>query len=286
MVILIGGYSKSVVSNYMAGVRAWHLIHQLPWNMPGDYAVLLSRAAVKCAPVASLRRPREPYTIENLRMMAAKFNKEDPRNVAVWACTTSLFFGIGRTGELTVPTHYRKPAFNPEKHPTPAQVTHGVHRDTNQPYTRITLPWSKARKDKSRRDEISWVPQGGDVDPHTALQEHMWINSPRDDEHLFTYVTEGGDRRALTCEVFQKRIKEVCTAAGVPFKQCHGFRIGGTLEYLLRGVPCAEVQVMGRWASKAFLLYLRRHAEVLTPYMQPQPNIHGDFIRHVLPPVR
>ncbi|OAX30552.1 hypothetical protein K503DRAFT_675780, partial [Rhizopogon vinicolor AM-OR11-026] len=51
----------------------------------------------------------------------------------------------------------------------------------------------------------------------------------------------------------------------------HGIRIGGTLEYLLRGVPFDTVKSMGRWGSDAFLLYLCKHVVVLAPYLQDSP---------------
>ncbi|KIK98422.1 hypothetical protein PAXRUDRAFT_134233, partial [Paxillus rubicundulus Ve08.2h10] len=63
-------------------------------------------------------------------------------------------------------------------------------------------------------------------------------------------------------------------------------RIGSTLEYLLRNVPFDVIKVKGRWASNAFLIYLRRHAQILTPYMQAQPSLHESFLRLTLPPVR
>ena len=140
-------------------------------------------------------------------------------------------------------------------------------------------------KDNKRREELSWSPQEEGVDPHQALETHLRINTPGDQEHLFAHTNEKGKRVPLTRHIFAKRIEAACKASGVNFKQLHSFRIGGTLEYLLRGVPFAEVQSMGRWSSDAFLVYLRRHAEVLTPYMQPQTDLHGAFIRYALPPV-
>ena len=48
----------------------------------------------------------------------------------------------------------------------------------------------------------------------------------------------------------------------------HGIRIGATLEYLLRGIPFDVMKVKGRWVSNAFQLYLRKHNQILAPYMQ------------------
>ena len=82
-----------------------------------------------------------------------------------------------------------------------------------------------------------------------------------------------------------ERVGEAATAAGLEPLQGHGIRIGSTLEYLLRGVPFDVMKTKGRWAGDSFQLYLRKHAVVVTPYIQATP-IHEDFIRYTMPPVR
>jgi hypothetical protein len=65
----------------------------------------------------------------------------------------------------------------------------------------------------------------------------------------------------------------------------HGIRIGSTLEYLLRHIPFDVVKVKGRWASDAFLLYLRKHAQILAPYMQAALALHKSFLQYTIPPI-
>ena len=74
--------------------------------------------------------------------------------------------------------------------------------------------------------------------------------------------------------------------AGAGKLQGHSIRIGSTLKYLLRGVPFDVMRTKGRWASDAFLLYLRKHAQILAPYMQATPDVYDTFIRYAMPPVR
>ncbi|KAG2066444.1 hypothetical protein BDR04DRAFT_1030084, partial [Suillus decipiens] len=64
----------------------------------------------------------------------------------------------------------------------------------------------------------------------------------------------------------------------------HSIRIGGTLEYLLRGIPF-DVKSMGRWSSEAFTLYLPNHAIIMTPYLQDTPIIEP-FTRYTMPQLR
>ena len=99
----------------------------------------------------------------------------------------------------------------------------------------------------------------------------------------------GAERRPLTRYLFIKRIKTACQSAGFPVRQGHSFRIGGTLEYLLRGNSFDQVKYHGRWASDAFRVYLRQHAEVLAPYIQAQPGLREAIwcqALPALPPVR
>jgi hypothetical protein len=81
------------------------------------------------------------------------------------------------------------------------------------------------------------------------------------------------------------QINTVATSLGLASLKGHGVRIGGTLEYLLRGVPFDVVKSMGRWSSEAFTLYLRKHAVIMAPYLQGSPIMEA-FTRYTMPPVR
>lgn len=81
------------------------------------------------------------------------------------------------------------------------------------------------------------------------------------------------------------RLTTAALSAGIDSIKGHGIRIGSTLEYLLRGVPFDVVKSMGRWSSEAFVLYLRKHAIILAPYMQGHPILEP-FTRYTMPPVR
>ncbi|KAF9011022.1 hypothetical protein BDZ89DRAFT_909974, partial [Hymenopellis radicata] len=72
----------------------------------------------------------------------------------------------------------------------------------------------------------------------------------------------------LTKPAFLARIAAAAKAADLQPLQGHGIRIGSTLEYLLRGLAFEVVKTLGRWKSDAFLVYLRKHAEIMAPYMQ------------------
>ncbi|KJA12952.1 hypothetical protein HYPSUDRAFT_152125, partial [Hypholoma sublateritium FD-334 SS-4] len=91
--------------------------------------------------------------------------------------------------------------------------------------------------------------------------------------------------RPLTRKEFLARFQSAATAAGVGPLKAHGIRIGGVLEYILRGVSLETVKTMGRWASDAFQLYLRQHTAILAPFIQSTPA-HDAFTRITMPRVR
>jgi hypothetical protein len=83
-------------------------------------------------------------------------------------------------------------------------------------------------------------------------------------------------------------VGEAARAAGLEPLQGHGIRVGSTLEYLLRGIPSdvIKVKAKGRWAGDYFLVYLRKHAINIAPYIQAVPAIHETLIRYTMPRAR
>jgi len=148
--------------------------------------------------------------------------------------------------------------------------------------TEFFLPRTKSAPNG---ESISWAKQTGDTDPEEALKNHLRINEPLPTGPLFAYRWKGS-YRPLTKTAFLKCIKQAAAGAGLEILQGHGIRIGSTLEYLLRGTPFDVVKVKGRWASDAFTLYLRKHVQILAPYMQAAPEVQENFIRIAMPPVR
>ena len=127
--------------------------------------------------------------------------------------------------------------------------------------------------------------QEGLHDPEEALDNHFHVNDPPAAIPLFAYRSKTGFT-PLTRSKFLKVLDTAITAAGLPPLKGHGIRIGATPEYLLRKIPFDVVKVKGRWAGDSFLIYLRKHAQILAPYMQANPEVHAVFLQHTIPPIR
>ncbi|KIK78586.1 hypothetical protein PAXRUDRAFT_80365, partial [Paxillus rubicundulus Ve08.2h10] len=68
----------------------------------------------------------------------------------------------------------------------------------------------------------------------------------------------------LTRKKILARCNSIWTSNGIPASAGHSFRIGGTIELLLAGVPPDVVKALDRWSSDAFLRYWRS-LELLAP---------------------
>ena len=81
------------------------------------------------------------------------------------------------------------------------------------------------------------------------------------------------------------RINTVAASLGEDDLKGHGLWIGGTLEFLLRGVPFDVMKSLGQWSSDVFSLYLCQHAIIIAPYIQDHPILE-EFTYYTMPHIR
>ena len=269
--------SLSGVKNLHAAVKAWHTLNHLPWNINAVQLGNVFDAIRNMAPPPKGKRP--PYTVLSLTKILAVLNINESLDIAVHACACVLFWALARTGELTVSSlhDYDKSAMVTSRH---VSVQHDRRGNA---VTAISLPKSKSSKGHS--EDIVFAEQNSPTCVPSSLQRQIEKNRPGDQEHLFTYTGTDGRRRPLTRGTFLARLRQAASTAGEPQLSGHSFRIGGTVEYLLRGLSLDTVRTLGRWSSDTFLVYLRKHAQVLAPYIQALPQLSGR-LNHVLPPPR
>jgi len=273
---LAGSYSGSTISNYVHGVRAWHVLHGLSWKPDRLELDAVLKAAERLAPSSSKRKKRQPYTPEFIARLRLQLALDNPFDAAVFACLTTCFYAAARVGEFVVP---RLDSFAPSLHVTTANIR--VDRDPNGlEVTVLHLPHTKAAPLEG--EDVYWSSHPGPTDPYDALENHRQVNHPPPDAHLFAYQHKGR-LRPLTKTAFIKRLASAAQQANLEPLQGHGIRIGATLFYLLSGMPIEAMKVMGRWSSDAFLSYLRKHAQILTPLIQASPVAHQAFSQFIIP---
>ncbi|KAI0040595.1 hypothetical protein FA95DRAFT_1460584, partial [Auriscalpium vulgare] len=172
MAALIGTYSHHSISNIVSGIRAWHVLHELPWQIDSKRYDVAMRSA-RAETTGAHRRPaRDPYTVDALAALLPHFDLADPLDAAVWACATTLFYSISRTGEFTVKAVTQ---FNPKKNITAAQVTPETDR-LGREVTSFKLPSTKTHPHTG--ETVQWARQTGPSDPEAALRNHIVVNAP------------------------------------------------------------------------------------------------------------
>lgn len=176
-------------------------------------------------------------------------------------------------GEFTVKN---LSSFNTEVHVKVTDLQRNIVDRSGNVVTTFHIPQTKVMRlmPKEKGGEtVFWARQDGPTDPDAALTSHLELNEPPLRGHLFAY-RHNGAHRPLTKTIFLTRLKRALKYAGCPIKHDHSIRIGATLEYLLRGVPFEAMKGIGRWSSDSFSKYLRRHAQILAPYVQANPDLH------------
>ena len=108
-------YSGKTISNYLSGVRVWHILHRVPWTLEKKEMDLMLQAADKLTLDSTRRKKRRPYTPSFMEQIGQQLNLEEPLNTAVFTCLTTCFYASARLGKFTVRT---LTSFNPNTHVT------------------------------------------------------------------------------------------------------------------------------------------------------------------------
>src|SRR5882762_4932818 len=196
-----GSYAGSTLANYVFAVKAWHLLHGATWSMNDAEVKAALTGAATLAPPTSKRPKRKPITINLMERIFSKLDLEDAFDSAVAACFSTTFYSVSRTGEFTVPSLN---AFDPSLHVKPSDVSNRVDRN-NLEVTVFHLPRTKCAE---KGEDVFWSQQDGITDPKINFHNHLRINSPPRDGHLFAYRHNKG-YRPLTKRAFLDRINVI-----------------------------------------------------------------------------
>ncbi|KIM78777.1 hypothetical protein PILCRDRAFT_75237 [Piloderma croceum F 1598] len=66
-----GSYSGSALTNYVFSIRAWHILHGIPWTMDDMQVKAALDGASALAPPSSKRPKQAPFTISLLESISA-----------------------------------------------------------------------------------------------------------------------------------------------------------------------------------------------------------------------
>ena len=245
-----GSIGASGFSNWLSGLRAWHMYHNFPRCGDDEFVQLTLKGATKLAPGHSTRDPCPPVLIAHLDAVYDAMDFRNSYDAACWAVVCTAFWGLARLGEITVSSQKL------------VDPTRNVQRKTLLTWSddfgvksvTIRLPWTKTSQFGANliltyEEELSC--------PFRAIQQHLSTNHDLLDEApLFAYRTAEG-WEPMVKHVLMHRLHHIWAAKGLMLPSGHSFRIRGTTHLLSRGTNPQVVQKLGRWSSDAFYLYWR-----------------------------
>ncbi|KAG6327425.1 hypothetical protein ID866_11664 [Astraeus odoratus] len=152
-------------------------------------------------------------------------------DTAIYACIIVTFYSISRLGEFTVPSLLK---FNNAPAPYIKCLHFTVKADTKGlPILSFHIPFMKCCPEG---EDMHCAPLDHLTDPAIWLNNHLHINYPAQEDHLFTWRHPKGLCPLTKTEV-TKCLNELVTQYNLPNIKGHGFCIKGTLHYLLLGTP-------------------------------------------------
>lgn len=251
-----GNRAGSTLRNSMSALKAWHTLQGVEWQGTKRLHYVMN-GVHSLAPESSRRSPRPPITTAMLQCLHRNLDLSSPFDAAVFACACIAFWCQCRLGEL-LPTSSLSPV-------THIPQRRHIRKSTNPAKTRlIHLPRTKVSK---HGEDVALVSQDPPICPVRALERHLLLNPLPSHYSLFTYNSPRGSTQ-LSRPKFLERCNTIWSAAGYPRSTGHSFRIGGTTELLLAGVPPDVVKALGRWSSDSFHRYWRALDELAPAYIK------------------
>ena len=216
-------------------------------------------------------RTRLPITPAILLQLKQVWNKEPQKfdHVMIWAACTLCFFGFLRAGEIT-----SEGAFDPGAHLSFNDIA--IDNLSNPSVMQVRIKASKT--DPFRKGIDIYVGRTeNDLCPIAAMLAYLAV---RGDKKGPLFQFENG--KSMTRDLFVTTVRAALRIAGITEDKYagHSFRIGAATTAAQCGILDATIQMLGRWKSTAYLLYIKTPrdklasvSKILSHNVTPQQNI-------------
>ena len=254
--------AHSTIKGYLLAICHLQIASGLPdpaiSNMPKPEGVVKGIKSTQ-ARAQSSKRTRLPITPHIIKAMGAVWEAQGPSqdHVMLWAAVTLCFFGFLRSGEVTVPSDS---VFDPATHLTFDDIN--VDDITNPTLLKLRLKASKTDPFRKGVDVVVGK-TNNKLCPVTAVLAYLALrgNGPG---FLFRFM----DGKLLTKARFVEAVREALGLAGLDPKAFagHSFRIGAATTASTCGLNDSTIQMLGRWTSSAYLVYIKTPREQLATF--------------------
>lgn len=244
---------STTLKAYIAGIKAWHLFHDTDYPRHADDAIrtLLKATRMIEAQHQEIEKKRPPVLLSDLVVLLEVLPSQGERGLAMLTAALVAFWGIARLGEIL--------SDNPKKI---LPRWDNLVWNEDKTYVKINLYNAKT----AGPGEIQCLhlqKQASLLDPVSMLEEWKALRPRKTSEELFSVMSNGKLRRLGKQEMII-HLRSIWNARRSKKKQLlhgHSFRIGGASLKWNLGASREDLKVSGRWASNAYLIYLRKFSE-------------------------
>lgn len=243
----------STLKAYIAGIKAWHLFHnkEYPYQVDRAIKTLLKATRMTEAKFEDIDRKRSPVQLSDLIILLEILPSQGEAGIAMLCVALVAFWGTARLGELL--------SDNPRK---TLPRWDDLEWNEDQSIVKIALHNAKT----ARPGEVQYISlerQNSLLDPVSMLEEWFAFRHRKlSDEIFVVHVNDKKTRLGKQATISQ--LRSIWNTKRSKKKQMlhgHSFRIGGASLRWNLGADREEVKRAGRWASNAYIIYLRKFSE-------------------------
>ncbi|KAF8960446.1 DNA breaking-rejoining enzyme [Flammula alnicola] len=256
-----GRVTAKTASSWLTGLQMWHILNGAEWKAT-ELLKRTKKGVKKLTPTSSHQPEALPVTYEHMLALRHCLDLSNSKDVAIWAATAIAFKTCTRLGELipkTLSSFLSSKNVSRECPKTRKTLQTGRHT------FQFHIPWTKTTG--SQGAWLYLLSSDDDIDSVTALEHHLYVNSNIPPHaSLFAFETSSGWSYLSKVDVIA-RCHDIWSSQNLSLPTGHGFRIGGATFLLMCGVDPWIVMKIGRWSSKAFLLYWREVESIFLTFL-------------------
>ena len=172
-------------------------------------------------------------------------------HIMLWAASTTCFFGFMRAGDITVPS---QDAYDPTAHLSFKDIA--VDAPANPTVMEVRIKASKT--DPFRKGVNLYIGRtNNDLCPIAAMMAYLAIRGGSECP-LFRFRSG----QPLTRERFVAKVWDTLSSSGIDQSKYAGHKIGAATTATQCGIADSTSQLLGRWESTAYLLYVALHTRL------------------------
>lgn len=246
------GLQTKTIKAYLSSLRSLHVDCDLPFTACEAPIVQRLIRGIKRYNGERAHNPKMPITLDILRKLCTALS-ESPAAIdrTMKAAMTLAFAGFLRCGEFTLAANV---TFNPAINLTRGSIKFLPDMD-HADRAILTLPASKTDPFRKGVSIVIAAAPGSITCPVAAVREVIQAAPGDTSSPLFEGFATG---IALTRDLFITRLKTLLFANGYDSSlySGHSFRRGAASSAAAAGYADFEIQLLGRWRSDAYKLYI------------------------------